>query len=101
MEENDVFKKFLQEFIVPKVGIETFKNFKDVRNRRKVAKAIVEVINQFDIEVSDSELNKLTNNLENFENMDKVKEDQKQLQELEKQIEKNAETKEKGENDAK
>lgn len=95
--EKNVFRKFLEQFIIPETGLKPFENFKDVRNRRKVANTIVDTLKDLGVNVSDEELQKINEELENYEQIEEIRKDQKKLNELKE----NLESQEKGEKNEK
>lgn len=82
--EDNLLDTVLKEYVIPKVGTQPFRNFKDIRNRRKVAEAIGEVfIEEFDIDISDSELDQIMENIEHYEDLNEIRKDQEELNRIE------------------
>lgn len=89
---EETLMKFLKEFIIDKVGYKPFKNFKDVRNRRKVAEAVGDVlINELEIDVAESEINQMMENIENYPNLEEIRKDQQELKQMENKLDENDE----------
>jgi hypothetical protein len=54
-DKKDYLQKFIEEFLVPKIGWKPFQNIKDIRNRRKISNAIIESFENDKLKINLSE----------------------------------------------
>lgn len=65
-------EKFLNDFLIPKVGYKIFNALDEVTNREKVTGAIIESFDELNIDITEYEIDQMINNLINYNIIQKI-----------------------------